>query len=243
MQVLTIDPEFKNLIPPLSDDERAGLEASIKAEGCRESIIVWDGTIVDGHNRYEICTRLGIEFQTHEKSFPDADAVVEWIIKNQFGRRNLSLMDRSRLALRLEGVYRERAKVNQVIRKGDQAGATHQISDNLAPVNTLKEIARVAGVSHDTIHKVKTIEAKATPDQKADLTAGKATINKVYKEIKGKEPTKEGNISKPQPFSNAMQFARIAISQLTRIREEDPQRVAALLEVQGYINNQLQQGA
>lgn len=131
---------------PLSDDERTGLEASIKAEGCREAIIVWDGTIVDGHNRYEICTRLGIEFQAHEKFFPNADAVIEWIIKNQFGRRNLSLMDRSRLALRLEGVYQERAKANQATSTGGPHPQLHQKSDKAAPVNTLKEIAKVAGV-------------------------------------------------------------------------------------------------
>lgn len=83
--------------------------------------------------------------------FPDADAVVEWIIKNQFGRRNLSLHDRSKLALRLEDVYKERAKANQAEAGGDKK-SLHQISDKaIAPVNTLKEVAKIAGVGRDTV--------------------------------------------------------------------------------------------
>jgi hypothetical protein len=86
------------------------------------------------------------------------------------------------------------------------------------------------------------IEAQATPEEKAALSAGTTTINKVYTGIKAKEEIEKGgkrDMAK-QPFSNAHQFATIAISQLTRIREEDPQRVSALTEVMDYINQQLQ---
>jgi hypothetical protein len=91
------------------------------------------------------------------------DALVEWIISNQFSRRNLLPYDRTKLALRLEDIYRARAKANQVIRKGDQGGASLPNSVNLEIVNTQKEISKIAGVGHDTIHRVKTIEAKARP--------------------------------------------------------------------------------
>ena len=57
---LTIDPEFKNLIPPLTSEEYAGLEESILAEGCRDSLVAWHGILIDGHNRYEICEKYGI---------------------------------------------------------------------------------------------------------------------------------------------------------------------------------------
>ena len=60
--MLRIDPEFKAIIPPLQSDERALLEQSIRAEGCRDAIVVWDGTIIDGHNRYEICSRFDVPF-------------------------------------------------------------------------------------------------------------------------------------------------------------------------------------
>ncbi len=87
---INIDPQFKSLIPPLAMEEFRLLEASILAEGCRDPLVVWDGTLVDGHNRHDICTRHSIQFKTVEKKFPDRDAAADWIDANQLGRRNLS---------------------------------------------------------------------------------------------------------------------------------------------------------
>lgn len=53
---LTFNNEFYNLIPPLSPEELSSLEASIKQEGCRDPLVVWNNTIIDGHHRYSICT-------------------------------------------------------------------------------------------------------------------------------------------------------------------------------------------
>jgi hypothetical protein len=94
MRELCIDPEFLALIPPLSATERQGLEASILAEGCRDPLIVWEekNILVDGHNRYEICTTHGIGFQVVTRSFPDRASVMDWMIDNQLSRRNLPPM-------------------------------------------------------------------------------------------------------------------------------------------------------
>ena len=59
---LRIDEKFKQLIPPLTSIERTQLEENIAKDGCREPLCVWENVIVDGHNRYEICTRLQIPF-------------------------------------------------------------------------------------------------------------------------------------------------------------------------------------
>jgi hypothetical protein len=66
-------------------------------------------------------------------------------------------------ALELEGVIAARAKVNQVERKGGQPGASLLNSAELKPIDTRAEIAKIAGVGHDTVAKVKKIEAAATP--------------------------------------------------------------------------------
>lgn len=87
---MKIDPEFKSLIPPLAPDEYAQLEANIIAEGCRDPLVVWSGTLIDGHNRFEICERHGIEFATVEKDFESREAVMLWMEENQVGRRNLN---------------------------------------------------------------------------------------------------------------------------------------------------------
>jgi len=120
-----------------------------------------------------------------EKYFPDANHVVEWIIKNQFGRRNLALYDRTKLALRLEEVFKLRAKEN-LIASGEHFGKGCIKSDNpIEPIDTLKEVSKLAGVGRDTVAHVKVIEAKATPEQKAALSAKETTVNAVYREIKG----------------------------------------------------------
>lgn len=91
-QTLHIDPEFKAQIPPLTQDERKQLEENILAEGeLLAPILVWNGTIVDGHNRYEIlqshpeipCSVRDLELETR-------DEVLAWICKHQLGRRNLT---------------------------------------------------------------------------------------------------------------------------------------------------------
>ena len=87
---LRIDPELKKLCPPLSADEKKQLEENILAEGCRDALVVWNGLIVDGHNRYEICQRLGIEFQTKAMEFENIEQAKVWMINNQQGRRNLT---------------------------------------------------------------------------------------------------------------------------------------------------------
>lgn len=87
---LKVDPEFKAAIQPLAQEELAQLEANIKANGCRDPLVIWDGVIIDGHHRYEICTRLDIPFQTVPVDFPDKEAALDWMDANQLGRRNLT---------------------------------------------------------------------------------------------------------------------------------------------------------
>ncbi len=95
MRELIIDQEFKELIPPLTPDEYKQLEDSISDVGFesgRGKIMTWQGTIIDGHNRYEICNKHNINFETEEVSHVTTrEEVVLWIVKNQLGRRNLSL--------------------------------------------------------------------------------------------------------------------------------------------------------
>ena len=115
MRALTIDAEFKALIPPLAPDERQLLEESILAEGCRDAIVVWHGhgIILDGHNRYDICTAHNIPFQVVERAFDTrADAKV-WVLRNQLGRRNLPEPARVKLALLLKPALAEQARERQ----------------------------------------------------------------------------------------------------------------------------------
>ena len=191
MKALIINEDFRRIICPLTPDERVQLEENILRDGVREPITVWGDVILDGHNRYDICAKHGLEFPVVEMSFDsDSDAEI-WIIKNQFGRRNISDYQRSVLALRLESVIAAKAKENSV-RSGKDFGKGCQNSDNpMQPVDTKKEIAKIAGVSHDTVHRVKTIEA-AAPDAIRDAASGGAiSINRAYNATKAIEALPE----------------------------------------------------
>jgi phage N-6-adenine-methyltransferase len=89
---LTISPELQSLIPPLSDEELAQLQANLLADGCRDALIVWaeEQILLDGHHRLEICERHNLPFTLQEISLPDLDAARLWMLENQLGRRNLS---------------------------------------------------------------------------------------------------------------------------------------------------------
>jgi hypothetical protein len=87
---LTIDKEFKQLIPPLLSHEYEQLEKNILEEGIRDKLVVWNKTVVDGHNRYEIALRHGLPFDVHEMQFNSREDCINWIINNQLGRRNLT---------------------------------------------------------------------------------------------------------------------------------------------------------
>ena len=189
---LTVDDDFRSLIPPLSDDEYMRLERSIIAEGVRDPIITWNGTIVDGHNRYRICQEHGIAFKTAEIVFGSKDAAKIWIIENQFGRRNLNSYQKSVLALQLEPLYAAEAKMR---RGGDRRSEEYQEtirqkSDEWSPARTDERLAQVAGVSRDTIRKVKVIEAEAEEGNETAVAArdavrsGEKSIHAAYTEVR-----------------------------------------------------------
>jgi hypothetical protein len=181
---IKIDSEFQNLIPAITTEEAEELEKSILEEGCRDALIIWDdGTLLDGHNRFAICQRHDLKYKTITKSFESRDSAKEWIIRNQLGRRNLSTMDRANLAMLLKPLIEEKAKEKEIT----HTNQGYQKSGN-PPIHTDKELAKIAGVSHDTIHKAKVINNEASPEQMAEIKTKKKSIHKVYQEIKGKSP-------------------------------------------------------
>lgn len=177
MTDLIIDNEFKELLPPLPEEKRKQLEENILRDGIREPLTTWRGILIDGHNRYEIAQIHGLEFKTIEMHFATRDDVKYWMIMNQFGRRDLTTYERSVLALKLKPVIAAKAKENQ----GERTDLTSV--RNLTNVDTKKEIAKAAGVSHDTIAKVEKIEAQATPEIKEALKAGEISINAAYNKV------------------------------------------------------------
>lgn len=88
--ILKTDKDFKNLIRPLRRQEFLVLEQSLRTEGCKEPIMIWDGIIVDGHNRYTICQKYGIPFRVEEMDFFCKEEAIAWICSHQLKRRNIT---------------------------------------------------------------------------------------------------------------------------------------------------------
>lgn len=130
MQAITVDDEFRRLCPALSPTERATLQESIAADGLRDAIVTWGGVVVDGHNRLEICKELGIEPKTVSIALGSREAAKLWILKNQFGRRNLTRIQIGYL----RGKYYQQVKTTKPGRKPNGVspvcvGENKQVSD------------------------------------------------------------------------------------------------------------------
>jgi hypothetical protein len=141
-KVLKVDDELQELIPPLTAEEYRQLEENIVAEGCRDALVVWGNTIIDGHNRYKICTQHNIEFNTVEKEFTDKEQAKDWIDMNQLGRRNLT-PDQMRL---LRG-----RRYNRL--KNPQGGDHRSKGQNVPLINTAETLAGQHGVTEKTIKR------------------------------------------------------------------------------------------
>lgn len=183
---ITIDKEFESLIPPLSPEEFQQLEENCIKEGIRDALITWNGILVDGHNRFKIAAKHGLLWNEKRMEFADRNEAIRWIILNQFGRRNLSAYDRSVLALKLKPVIAEKAKEQQgtrtdICQKSDKS------------IDTKKELARVAGVSHDTIHKVEAIQNSGNQQLIDDVREGRESINSGYQKVHPKKTPAQSN--------------------------------------------------
>lgn len=129
---LKIDNEFKSLIPPLTTEEYNQLEENIIEDGCLHSIIIWDNTIIDGHNRYQICTENNIPFSTRPMIFDSKEDAIDWIIKHQLGRRNLTEFQISKL--RGEQYLNEKKRKEDSLKQNlpkDHFDPTGRISEKL----------------------------------------------------------------------------------------------------------------
>lgn len=147
---LQIDKEFAEKIPPLTKEEYEQLEANILADGVViNPLIVWNGVIVDGHNRYRILqAHPEIPFQVHEKAFSDRYEVVAWICKNQLGRRNLTPAQRKYL---IGKQYEAEKARHGGDRKSDDTKSSSQFGNLIESQKTCVRIAQENGIGKNTV--------------------------------------------------------------------------------------------
>lgn len=182
----TINPKFEQLLPRLGDAERDLLAASLQAEGLRESILIWRETdeLIDGHNRHELCETLGVTPRYAYMSFPHEDAVIEWIVSNQLGRRNLTPNEK---AMYLGELYNAQKR-----QRGGDYTSQGELSETLSessPVDTASAIGQRHGVSDRTVRNAaKFVDAvnQLDDDTRRDALKGKLTRGAVIQMVQPK---------------------------------------------------------
>jgi hypothetical protein len=185
-QTPAIVPAFANLLPPLSDEQYAALEADILLNGCYSPIIVdEDMTIVDGHHRHEICKKHGIPYRMAAFAFEDDLEAQRWALETQKARRNLSIWELGQIVLKLKPELETKAKENMSAGGGDkiseEARAGLAILPNPLPsVDTRKELAQAAGIGERTMGKIIQIDERAPVPVKDALNNGDLSVNAGY---------------------------------------------------------------
>ena len=146
----------------LAKDEKDTLEKSLLQDGYKgPPIVVWEDTIIDGHNRYELCRKHNIPFEVQEMQFDSKEEVIQWMIRAQIGRRNLSKARRCALVRRFRPIYEKEAKENQIKAGGDKKSEEYKrtVTAKLPQANdaskgrnptTDQKLAELANVSERT---------------------------------------------------------------------------------------------
>jgi hypothetical protein len=173
---IVVNEELKAYIEPLTPEEHEALERSILAEGCRDALVLWGNVLVDGHNRYGICSKHGLPFQTVQNPrFQSMEDVHLWMIDQHLGRRSISDFQRGVLALRKrEIVAQRRARSAAPAAVEAAAEAPSPAHEALA---TREALAKAARLSSSQVVLIEKIQKQGAPELVAAVKAGQVSIN------------------------------------------------------------------
>ena len=187
--MLQINEKLQRLLPEPTEEELAHLEDSLQKDGCIDPIITWNNVIIDGHHRYDICTRHNIPFQVKEMEFVDITQAMHWMIDHQMARRNLNNYQKAKIALQYEAVYREEAEARKLAGTKTEGDPNDRRTDAM--------LGKLVGLSRDSIAKVRKIEAEADEETREKLARGEIRINKAIS-LLNQQPEKERIFGNPE---------------------------------------------
>lgn len=219
---IIVDQEFKHLIPSLTSDEYKGLEEKLLNEGFDSEsygkIILWNNIIVDGHNRYEICRKHNIPFETTRMEFNSRDDVIDWMYSNQLDKRNLTDEKRTYLMGKQYEMRKERWGGD---RKSEEAKSSRQ---NVDLTKTASKVAEEQKVSSRTVERAAEY-ARAVEDISQNVV-GKKGIEKI-----DNEETSVGIESlKNKILSGQIKTSKKDVIELAKKTIEDQKEIIRTLE-------------
>ena len=175
-------PEFAELLPPLTGEQLAALEADIMENGCYSPLIVnEDLEIVDGHTRRKLCEKHGIPYNMVVFHFENRLDAMHWALETQKGRRNLSNWELGKIALKLKPMLRAKGRANQSVAGGNKKSQNaREQAITITPVDTCKEMADSVGIGRDVMNKIIQIDEKAPQAVKDALDRREISVNRGY---------------------------------------------------------------
>ena len=181
---ITVNDDLLAYIDPLTPDEHAALERSILAEGCRDALVLWGDVLVDGHNRYSICSAHNLPFNTVQNTaFQTLADVHLWMIDQHLGRRSVSDFQRGVLALRKKDILAGREQPAKTAPPAtatapwEESATPTQAPTAVEPALTREALAKSARISNSTFTQIEKIQKSATPELVAAVKSGTISIN------------------------------------------------------------------
>jgi ParB-like chromosome segregation protein Spo0J len=109
-----------DIFPLLDGDNLQELADDIAANGQREPIIMWDGRILDGRNRWRACGIAGIDPVAVSREFQDESSAIRFVISANLHRRHLTPSAKAMAAARVMGLFEDAARERH--REGSSKG-------------------------------------------------------------------------------------------------------------------------
>ena len=189
---IVVNEDLKTYIDPLTPDEHDALERSLLAEGCRDALVLWNDVLVDGHNRYGICQKHGLPFQTVQNTrFRTIEDVHLWMIDQHLGRRSVSDFQRGVLALRKKEIVAEREAAAksaakdahmraEVLGEAEPVATPFDGTPAVAaepPLKSREAVAKAARLSSSQVTMIEKIQKQAAPELVAAVRSGAISIS------------------------------------------------------------------
>lgn len=271
---IRILPELEQLIPPLLEDEFRQLEQNIIREGCREALLIWQTmedninpeiqntdtvfVLFDGHNRYNICKKHGIDFKIHLVDFKSLYDVRQYMIDNQLGRRNLTSEQVSYLrGMKYLNEKKEKGKYERLDHKGQNVpyGVGHEdetikmeenghkgqnVPYDKEALSTSEKLGEQFKVSAKTIKRDAEFASgleKLTPELKLDILSGKTKVNKTLIQRVGKAAISTLALPKIDAVEEAVNAETIPVKVIAKLTKESQKDVliSRLAELTGQL--------
>ena len=187
---IVVREDLKSYIEPLTPDEHDALERSLLAEGCRDALVLWGDVLVDGHNRYGLCRKHGLPFNTVQNPrFQSIEDVHLWMIDQHLGRRSVSDYQRGVLALRKKEIVAARESAAKAAKKDAHLRAEvlgqaepdpiggEPVAAAEPPIKSREEVAKAARLSPTQVTMIEKIQKQAAPELVAAVRAGTISLN------------------------------------------------------------------